>query len=83
MDNNFTDEEKKNQQEAVNKLMQMITADRIKNGTATSKDTYLQLAKVYKSIYDAYIAVGFTKEEAFELLKLEVSSFKTFVNRRF
>lgn len=77
---NFTDEEKKNQQDAVSKLMKMIAAARaIDTGDSTINAMHMATAKRYKTMYDNYVAVGFTREEAFELLKIEVRSMNDFV----
>ena len=76
---NFTDEEKKNQQDAVNKLVKMITAAKANDISDYTKDMTRATCERYKMMYDNFIAVGFTREEAFELLKIEVRSMADFV----
>jgi translation initiation factor 2 alpha subunit (eIF-2alpha) len=76
---NFTDEEKKNQQDAVSKLMKMIAAARANDANDSLRTTHKLTCERYKMMYDNFIAVGFTREEAFELLKIEVRSMADFV----
>lgn len=76
---NFTDEEKKNQQDAVGKLMKMIAAARANESSDSVKAMHKITCERYKMMYDNFIAVGFTREEAFELLKIEVRSMTDFV----
>lgn len=76
---NFTDEEKKNQQDAVSKLMKMIAAARANDSSDSVRIMHKGTCERYKMMYDNYVAVGFTREEAFELLKIEVRSMIDFV----
>ena len=86
---NFTDEERRNQESAVEALMKMFAASRMREHhdslDGRTKEMHLDIAKLYKQLYDSYVEAGFTKEQAFELLKIDVNGIKDFKNslRRF
>ena len=79
---NFTDEERRNQESAVEVLMRMFAASRMRehhNGLdPQAKEMHLNTAKVYKQLYDSYVEAGFTKEQAFDLVKIDIKDIKDF-----